>query len=137
MNGQNRADVKVGATVKIVLKSDQRTGKLTEGIVARLLTKSSFHLHGIKVFCLRMDRSARYRRLSNGRCKACHEGRQFAIWHITMLDMGKIYFTSDNHFGHEGVIRFDNRPFASVEEMDAEMIRRWNAKVTSSMFWGT
>lgn len=49
MNGQNRADVKVGATVKIVLKSDQRTGKLTEGIVARLLTKSSFHLHGIKV----------------------------------------------------------------------------------------
>ena len=49
MNGQNRADVKVGATVKIVLKADQRTGKLTEGIVARLLTKSSFHLHGIKV----------------------------------------------------------------------------------------
>lgn len=43
--------------------------------------------------------------------------------------MGKIYFTSDNHFGHERVIRFDNRPFASVEEMDAEMIRRWNAKV--------
>ena len=49
MNGQNRADVKVGATVKIVLKADQRTGKLTEGIVARLLTKSSFHTHGIKV----------------------------------------------------------------------------------------
>lgn len=43
--------------------------------------------------------------------------------------MGKIFFTSDNHFGHERVIRFDNRPFASVEEMDAEMIRRWNAKV--------
>lgn len=43
--------------------------------------------------------------------------------------MGKIYFTSDNHFGHERVIEFDNRPFASVEEMDAEMIRRWNAKV--------
>lgn len=43
--------------------------------------------------------------------------------------MGKIYFTSDNHFGHERVIGFDNRPFASVEEMDAEMIRRWNAKV--------
>lgn len=43
--------------------------------------------------------------------------------------MGKIFFTSDNHFGHERVIRFDNRPFATVEEMDAEMIRRWNAKV--------
>lgn len=49
MNGQNRADVKVGAKVKIVLKADQRTGRLTEGIVARLLTKSSFHPHGIKV----------------------------------------------------------------------------------------
>lgn len=49
MSGQNRADIKVGAKVKIVLKADQRTGKLTEGVVARLLTKSSFHPHGIKV----------------------------------------------------------------------------------------
>ena len=49
MNGQNRADIKVGAKVTIVLKADQRTGKLTEGVVARLLTKSSFHPHGIKV----------------------------------------------------------------------------------------
>lgn len=49
MNGQNRADIKVGAKVKIVLKADQHNGKLTEGVVARLLTKSSFHPHGIKV----------------------------------------------------------------------------------------
>lgn len=49
MNGQNRADVKVGARVKIVLKADQRTGQLTEGVVARLLTKSASHPHGIKV----------------------------------------------------------------------------------------
>lgn len=49
MNGQNRSDINVGAKVKIVLKADQRTGKLTEGVVARLLTKSSFHPHGIKV----------------------------------------------------------------------------------------
>lgn len=49
MNGQNRAGVKVDAKVKIVLKADQRTGKQTEGVVARLLTKSSFHPHGIKV----------------------------------------------------------------------------------------
>lgn len=49
MNGQNRADVKVGGRVKIVLKADQRTGRLTEGMVAKLLTKSSFHPHGIKV----------------------------------------------------------------------------------------
>ncbi|MEG0829770.1 MAG: YwbE family protein [Anaerovoracaceae bacterium] len=49
MNGNNRADIKIGANVKIVLKADQRTGKLTEGTVAKLLTKSSNHPHGIKV----------------------------------------------------------------------------------------
>lgn len=49
MNGQNRADVKIGAKVKIVLKADQPSGKLTEGEVAKLLTNSSFHPHGIKV----------------------------------------------------------------------------------------
>lgn len=49
MNGQNRADIKVGARVSIVLKADQRTGRRTEGVVLRLLTKSSFHPHGIKV----------------------------------------------------------------------------------------
>lgn len=43
--------------------------------------------------------------------------------------MVKVFFTSDLHFGHENVIRFDNRPFETVEEMDAELIRRWNAKV--------
>ena len=37
MNGQNRKDVTIGARVNIVLKADQRTGKLTEGVVARLL----------------------------------------------------------------------------------------------------
>ncbi len=52
MNGQNRADIKIGATVKIVLKADQRTGKLTEGIVQKILTKSSFHPHGIKVMLM-------------------------------------------------------------------------------------
>ena len=48
-NGQNRADVKIGARVNIVLKADQRTGKLTGGVVLKLLTKSSFHPHGVKV----------------------------------------------------------------------------------------
>lgn len=43
--------------------------------------------------------------------------------------MAKVFFTSDLHFGHENVIRFDNRPFETVEEMDAELIRRWNARV--------
>jgi len=49
VNGQNRKDVKSGLSVSIVLKQDQRTGKLTEGVVKDLLTKSSFHPHGIKV----------------------------------------------------------------------------------------
>ena len=49
MNGQNRTNIKIGARVNIVLKADQRSGKLTEGTVARLLTKSEFHPHGIKV----------------------------------------------------------------------------------------
>lgn len=49
LNGKNRADVKIGARVSIVLKADQRSGKRTEGVVARLLTNSSTHPHGIKV----------------------------------------------------------------------------------------
>ena len=49
MNGQNRKDIKIGLKVSIVLKADQRTGKRTEGTVARLLTNSQTHPHGIKV----------------------------------------------------------------------------------------
>lgn len=49
INGQNRANIKPGMTVLIVLKQDQRTGKLTKGIVKDILTKSSNHPHGIKV----------------------------------------------------------------------------------------
>lgn len=46
--------------------------------------------------------------------------------------MGKIFFTSDLHFGHDNVIGFDNRPFTTTEEMDDELIRRWNAKVSNN-----
>ena len=49
MNGMNRNDIKAGLRVFIVLKQDQRSGKLTEGIVRDILTKSSTHPHGIKV----------------------------------------------------------------------------------------
>ncbi|MFC5466532.1 YwbE family protein [Lederbergia graminis] len=49
MNGQNRNDISPGMKVEIVLKQDQRTGKLTKGTVKDILTKSSFHPHGIKV----------------------------------------------------------------------------------------
>jgi uncharacterized repeat protein (TIGR03833 family) len=49
MNGKNRAEIKPGLRVKIVLKQNQKTGKLTEGIVKDILTNSSVHPHGIKV----------------------------------------------------------------------------------------
>jgi uncharacterized repeat protein (TIGR03833 family) len=49
MNGTNRADIKVGMQVKVVQKQDQRSGKLTDGIVSDILTKSGMHPHGIKV----------------------------------------------------------------------------------------
>lgn len=49
MNGQTRANIKPGTEVEIVLKADQRTGKLTRGRVVDILTSSSTHPHGIKV----------------------------------------------------------------------------------------
>jgi len=45
----SRNKIKIGVMVQIVLKQDQRTGDLTEGIVKRILTSSNFHPHGIKV----------------------------------------------------------------------------------------
>ncbi len=47
--GTKRADIKPGLNVSIVLKQDQRTGKLTKGIVKDILTNSAKHHHGIKV----------------------------------------------------------------------------------------
>ena len=49
LNNQTRSRIKPGMTVLIVLKQDQRTGKLTKGIVKDILTKSPNHPHGIKV----------------------------------------------------------------------------------------
>ncbi len=49
MNGQTRSNIKPGITVLIVLKQDQRTGKVTKGIVKDILTSSPTHPHGIKV----------------------------------------------------------------------------------------
>jgi uncharacterized repeat protein (TIGR03833 family) len=49
MDGKNRRDIVPGTEVCIVLKKDQRTGKLTRGLVKDVLTRSAAHPHGIKV----------------------------------------------------------------------------------------
>jgi uncharacterized repeat protein (TIGR03833 family) len=49
MNGNTRSNIKAGAHVKVVQKQDQFSGKLSEGIVKDILTKSASHPHGIKV----------------------------------------------------------------------------------------
>ncbi|PKG39826.1 YwbE family protein [Psychromonas sp. Urea-02u-13] len=64
MSGTNRADIKKGLSVSIVLKQDQRSGTLTEGIVKDILTNSANHHHGIKV---RLQDGA------VGRVKAIHD----------------------------------------------------------------
>lgn len=49
MSGRSRVNLKAGMRVQVVQKQDQRSGKLTEGIVRDILTRSSTHPHGIKV----------------------------------------------------------------------------------------
>lgn len=49
MDGTQRESIKAGLKVSIVLKKDQKSGQLTEGIVKDILTNSSYHPHGIKV----------------------------------------------------------------------------------------
>jgi len=49
MDGKRRSTIRQGLNVKIVLKEDQRSGKLTEGVVKDILTNSQSHPHGIKV----------------------------------------------------------------------------------------
>ena len=41
------------------------------------------------------------------------------------------YYISDLHIGHENILRFDNRPFADVNEMNNKLIENWNARVRS------
>jgi uncharacterized repeat protein (TIGR03833 family) len=48
-NGTNRRNIKPGSSVGIVLKEDQRSGRITKGIVKRILTSSLYHPNGIKV----------------------------------------------------------------------------------------
>ncbi|HJB25531.1 MAG TPA: YwbE family protein [Firmicutes bacterium] len=63
MEGNIRANLKPGMTVDIVLKADQRTGKLTRGHVKRILTKSPTHPHGIKVMLEEQDMVGRVQKI--------------------------------------------------------------------------
>lgn len=55
-----------------------------------------------------------------------------------------IFYIADWHYNHPNILSYDNRPFKTVEEMDAALVERWNATVTSAdtvyvlgdMFWG-
>lgn len=49
MDNKTRKDIQIGQQVAVVKKQDQRSGKLTQGVVKKLLTKSPTHPHGIKV----------------------------------------------------------------------------------------
>ncbi len=49
LDGRKRCNVRVGRTVEVVMKKDQRSGELTKGVVKRILTKSTNHPYGIKV----------------------------------------------------------------------------------------
>ncbi len=44
--------------------------------------------------------------------------------------MGQIFFTSDHHFGHTNIIKFCERPFADINEMNEALIKRWNEKIS-------
>lgn len=48
-DGRNRISIKIGLTVEVVQKQDQRSGKLTTGVIKKILTNSDSHPHGIKV----------------------------------------------------------------------------------------
>jgi uncharacterized repeat protein (TIGR03833 family) len=62
MNNIKRGDINIGDQVWIVLKKDQRTNKLTEGVVKEILTKSAAHPHGVKV-CLENGQVGRVKEL--------------------------------------------------------------------------
>jgi uncharacterized repeat protein (TIGR03833 family) len=49
LSGNDRETIKIGSIVRVIKKSDQKTGRISEGIIKEILTRSKFHPHGIKV----------------------------------------------------------------------------------------
>ena len=45
--------------------------------------------------------------------------------------MAKNFYIADTHLGHKNILKYDNRPFFTTEEMDNELVERWNAAVRS------
>ena len=66
MKGTERGNIRRGSRVSIVMKEDQRTGKLTEGVVEAILTNSPIHPHGIKVR-LESDQVGRVKKMAAAR----------------------------------------------------------------------
>ena len=65
MQGQNRNEIAIGDVVEIVLKADQKTGKLTNGHVKKILTNAAFHPHGIKVMIEENNAVGRVKHIKN------------------------------------------------------------------------
>jgi uncharacterized repeat protein (TIGR03833 family) len=115
MNGENRSDIKRGLEVDIVLKADQRTGKLTRGIVADILTSSSVHPRGIKV------------RLADGQV-----GRvQNVVLKTNKIAVTILKATEKDFFGIKNLSAILNLPETVKEEKIKEVVKNglaWVAK---------
>jgi len=125
MTGRNRRDIRPGIEVDIVLKKDQRSGKLTRGIVKDILTRSADHPHGIKVR-LTGGQIGRVKKVQPG------PGSAATIRQCSQRDFEMIYsIINEAAQAYKGVIPADRwkQPYMSKDELKHEI----DAGV---VFWG-